>query len=116
MIYENCKIYKFSTKDGREYVKVYFPNNTSETILQILNNKKHSSIDRKRIENAKCICAWCGKEFFIEGKKIKDRNRRKSGPFCSKKCIGEYGAELQNKRANIASKKNIERKYFFLEK
>ena len=91
-------------------------NNDNISNLQILEFKKHVSLDNKRIKNTSVICLWCKKEFVIQGNKIRNRNRRKSGPFCSRKCSGKYGAELQNKRINIASKIEIKREYYYLEK
>ena len=54
-------------------------------------------------------CVWCGKKFIVKGNKIKQRNRRTASGFCSKKCVGEYGAEIQNHRINEFDKINIQR-------
>ena len=60
-------------------------------------------------------CAYCGKEFTIPGNKIHNRNRidrHQSGYFCSKKCSGKYGSELQNhKRSLVTVEKIIAEKY-----
>lgn len=91
-------------------------NNDIISNFQILDKFTHASLDSKRVKDVIVTCVWCEKEFTIEGKKIKDRNRRKSGPFCSKYCAGKYSAELQNKRTKYADKKEVTREYYYLEK
>lgn len=50
-------------------------------------------------------CGWCGKEFVWTAKQqsdfIRNQNRKNrthlDSPFCSKKCIGQYGKSKQIK-------------------
>ena len=71
--------------------------------LRVLNRDEHCKNDAKRNESVKVKCSFCGKEFEIEGKKIRNRNRiggknnRRimSGYFCSKTCSGMYGKMIQ---------------------
>lgn len=103
-----------------DHIDRNFNNNSIEN-LQILNKSEHVSLDNKRIRGTFVRCSWCNKTFYIDGKKIKDRCRKskngdKRGLFCSKKCIGMYGAELQNKRTNKIIGIKIEREYYYLDK
>ena len=104
--------------DGDQHVDHIDRNFKNEDInnYQVLDMPLHISLDHKRVKNIVTKCVWCKKEFVINGKTFKNRNRRTAGPFCSKKCIGEYGAELQNKRVNTANKNILEKEYFYLEK
>lgn len=74
-----------------------FRNNAEENLL-LLSRKEHTSlhaVGRSPIDiHANCV--WCGKLFTISGKKRKHRREGKAGPFCSRKCSGEYGSAVQN--------------------
>lgn len=67
--------------------------------LRVLSRQFHCKIDAKRLKPVKFCCPECSKEFVLEGKKlsvaISNRNRGKTGPFCSKKCAGIYGKKVQ---------------------
>jgi hypothetical protein len=47
-------------------------------------------------------CVWCDKIIELKGLKLSRRKTHcalgKAGPFCSRKCTGEYGAEVQRSR------------------
>lgn len=72
--------------------------------LRIVELSKHVREDQKIIKIDTTNCPVCGNQ--VSDDKIKthyrNRNRKihnnKAGPFCSRKCAGKYGAELQNKR------------------
>lgn len=88
--------------------------------LQILSPSEHSKLDAIRAKEYTDTCIWCKTEFT---KRIKRYARHakvqgKSGPFCSRKCSGQYGAEVQNGRTSIIGdhRKNIEPEYYRLEK
>ena len=66
--------------------------------LRIIDRQLHAFLDVKRIDLNKLDirCEYCGKPIsFING--IENYNRRKTGYFCSKRCSGKYGAEIQHK-------------------
>lgn len=72
--------------------------------LEIINHKKHcQSHAVKYLEDLIYKCEWCGNEFEIKKENIAkflvQEKRSKSGKhFCSKKCVGNYGAYIQNKK------------------
>ena len=54
-------------------------------------------------------CCWCGKEFEFTAKKQRNhKGNRTYGPFCSRKCSGEYGASIQNKNCVSTRRKLLE--------
>lgn len=69
--------------------------------LQVLDLKTHATLDAKRAELSVGCCVWCGN---ITQQKVKDarHNRKlgKTGPFCSRKCSGQYGAAIQNSKTD----------------
>lgn len=91
------------------------PLNNDINNLRILSRKEHCTNDVIRNKDVTVKCAYCGKEFTIPGNKIHNRNRidrYQSGYFCSKKCSGKYGSELQNhKRSLVTVEKIIAEKY-----
>ncbi len=82
--------------------------------LQILNISEHIILDAKRVKDIVVVCVWCKCEFLIKGSKISQRGRDRniSTGFCSKKCTGQYGAEVQNGRVSEPLKTKMERVYY----
>jgi hypothetical protein len=71
--------------------------------FRLLPRPEHARKDVLRVENEKiCVsCVWCHKTFTSHTHTLNRLVRPgKAGPFCSRKCSGEYGASLQNGRAN----------------
>lgn len=69
--------------------------------LRVINRKEHAKQDVERNKDVEVICSYCGKKFIIKGSKLSQRNRPdkiNTGYFCSKQCIGKYGADVQNGR------------------
>lgn len=67
--------------------------------LRIINRKQYAVEDAVRNKNVIVKCQYCGKEFTIKGSTLHRRNRKdrqQSGYFCSKKCSGKYGADIQH--------------------
>lgn len=91
------------------------PLNNDITNLRVLPRVEHCKNDALRNKNAIVKCAYCGKEFSIEGFRLHNRNRKDrhhSGYFCSRKCSGKYGAEIQhNKRTHTFVEKIKPEKY-----
>ena len=66
--------------------------------LRIVPRSEHSSGDTRRVKLVKFNCAWCKKEFERSPRLIRDKARKnKAGPFCSRKCAGQYSRKLQLK-------------------
>lgn len=69
--------------------------------LRVISRVNHAIEDAKRNYDEEVTCTYCGKKFTVKGSKLHNRNRRdrhQSGYFCSKRCSGKYGAEIQNGR------------------
>lgn len=84
--------------------------------LQVLHKSLHISVDAFKVKDIPVTCVWCGTEFLLEGRKIKDRNRGKAGPFCSKSCTGKYGAAVQNGKIEKFDPQTHKREKFYKEK
>jgi hypothetical protein len=94
--------------------------------LQILDRKHHASLDAKRVDKStqEFVCPVCKKEFTLEGDKLyvvignqHRTDKQTYGPFCSRKCRGIYGTDVQNNRADkYKPKSKIEKKHFYLDK
>ena len=112
---ENRYLEKWETVDhkDRDFTNDEYSN------LQILERKEHIALDRKRLimKDAECICVWCKSVFILKRKYVGNRNTRlnTAGPFCSNKCVGEYGASVQN-GGDTKEKIIIPQEYYRLEK
>lgn len=96
-------------KETVDHIDSDFTNNDISN-LRILDLKTHTKEDAIRLAEETLKCKWC-KTIFIAN--IKDRFRRKAGPFCSKKCTGTYGAWVQN-TGNTFNKSIPKRRYYKL--
>jgi hypothetical protein len=76
--------------------------------LQILDRSTHTKKDVFVFINKKVQCIWCTKEFEMG---VSQRNNKKAGPFCSRKCSGQYGAAVQNGNYERLGPKEVDRKY-----
>lgn len=66
--------------------------------LQIVPREEHSANDTRRVKPVKFKCAWCQQEFERSPRLVRDKARKnKAGPFCSRKCAGQYSRKLQLK-------------------
>ena len=66
--------------------------------LRIVPREEHSANDTRRVKPVKFNCAWCKKEFERSPRLVRDKARKnKAGPFCSRKCAGQYSRKLQLK-------------------
>lgn len=67
--------------------------------LQVLSKSAHSKLDAVRVRKDEIICIYCHQKSM---KRSADRRHNaklgKAGPFCSRKCSGKYGADIQNGR------------------
>ena len=91
------------------------PLNNNLDNLRVLSRKEHSTNDAIRNKDVVVNCTYCGKQFTIPGSKIRYRNRKdkhQSGYFCSKRCVGMYGVEIQrNKRTHNICERIIPEKF-----
>jgi len=93
------------------------PLNNSIDNLRIIDRKKHSFLDAKRIKEQSFECPVCNKSFILSGRKLSQaliniKKKKTSGPFCSKKCAGKYGSMIQNKKIDKINPINPEKNYY----
>ena len=88
--------------------------------LEVLTKKEHLKIhseENRKYYDKTMVCPVCGKEFLWTSKQqiyfygnTKRRNKKYGtikSPFCSKRCAGKYGRELQRQNGiNPAKRKN----------
>lgn len=88
------------TDEQIDHINGDFTDNRIENI-QILKLGEHQKLDAIRNKDSTVNCAYCGKEFTIKGKYIRNHNRadrKQSGYFCSRECSGKYGRKIQLKQ------------------
>ena len=106
-LYEKYYNIKLKNNETIHHIDGDYNNNNIENLKRINRSdhvKLHAEENKRADITVKCV--WCGKSFTIKGNKIYHRERGKAGPFCSPKCSGEFGAEVQNKRINPEDYKN----------
>lgn len=62
--------------------------------LLILDRKEHISLDSLRVKFSVTKCIYCNKEFIPTHKHLQREDT--AGPFCSRRCSGLYGKDIQN--------------------
>lgn len=74
------------------------PLNNDLSNLTIINRHEHIKLDAIKRIGKELVCQWCGNTFYVEGKKLHQRERKdnKCNSFCSKRCTGKYGKYVQN--------------------
>lgn len=86
-----------------------FTDNSDDNLV-VMKRSSHSRHHLKRYiwgVPQEFKCPICGEFFTIEDEdKLKRLHKNKNsygtaGPFCSRKCVGIYGADVQNNRSNI---------------
>jgi len=88
------------------------PCNNNLNNLIILDRKFHASLEAKRLKSESFICPICNTSFSIEGSRLHHYiGKRKAGPFCSRVCVGKYGAFVQNNKMKKLKHKKVVAKY-----
>lgn len=83
--------------------------------LDILDRKKHASLDSLRVKVEKVNCVGCGKEIALTKNQHNTRSTFKAGPFCSKSCSGKYGKSVQM-TGETKERAKITKTYFRMDK
>lgn len=69
-------------------------NNSLNNLIVISRDEHSREHSLKYRETITVKCCWCGSEFKLTPKQqsyqYRNRNRVKTGPFCSRSCIGKY--------------------------
>lgn len=74
-------------------------NNNIEN-LEVVYHKDHCKEHSLKYKEPIVVnCFYCGTEFELNTKRqsqrVRDSKRGKQGPFCSRRCSGKYGADIQ---------------------
>lgn len=64
--------------------------------LKVINLLAHTTLDAKRVRVEEVNCPMCGTLFTPTKNQRNARDHNRAGPFCSRKCSGSYGADVQN--------------------
>lgn len=87
------------------------------TNLRVVPRGQHVKEDVRRVKPIAIICIWCGREGQQEARDLEHNAKNgKAGPFCSKPCVGEYGAYLQNGGTRLRRVISPTREYYYLTK
>jgi len=78
-------------------------------ILSVVENSEKSALRRKDVHSN---CVFCGTFFKLSVTQVRNRSRKKAGPFCSRSCAGTYGASVQNNKVDRLPENNIVVEYF----
>ena len=82
--------------------------------LEVLDKILHSRLDAIKRVPTKAVCIWCKTKFLLSPAQVSGQNRKeKAGPFCSRKCTGQYGASIQNGRTKSLNRKKYKIKYTY---
>lgn len=88
-----------------------FTNDVPENlqILSASDNAKKSALRRKSVHSD---CVYCGKNFELTVSQLRNRSRKKSGPFCSRTCSGNYGSDIKNSKIGHLPENDIQVEYY----
>ena len=93
--------FKLLGNETVDHIDGDFTNNDLSN-LQILDRSVHITKDSIKYISEDFVCPICSKHFSLKYGKLRERkgNERRgiAGPFCSRKCSGIYGTEVQRNR------------------
>lgn len=87
------------------------PLNNESSNLQILSRSEHAKLDVIRRKEIFDKCSYCGKTIKLTKSQIYNRSKNMAS-FCSKKCSGIYGTDVQNNRTEKIEVQKIKTEYF----
>lgn len=83
--------------------------------LELIDRKKHSSNDTRRVKLIKFKCDMCGNKFERSPRLVRDKSKKGAiGIFCSRSCAGKHNRMRQLGKVKKFPKKQpyIESKYY----
>lgn len=86
------------------------PLNNKIENLQVLSRSSHASLDAIRVKVEKVKCLYC--DSIFEPTRAQRNTKNNAGPFCSRKCSGLYGSDVQNNKIQKASRSVISKQYY----
>jgi hypothetical protein len=74
-------------------------NNNDWSNLRIIDLVSHARQEVTTIADAVLTCVWCSGVFTRAPSRVNyNRSRGQAGPFCSRRCSGQYSASVQHKK------------------
>lgn len=72
-------------------------NNNIDNLKVILHSEHCRNHSLKYIDDILIECVYCRKIFTLtpHQQRKRQQNKNKSGPFCSRRCSGKYGSDVQ---------------------
>ena len=85
--------------------------------LRVLPRGQHVSDDVRRRQPITVVCVWCCAEFSTTHRVVNNSaTYNKAGPFCSRKCTGEYGAVRSQGCPSLPAATRVAPRYTYREK
>ena len=109
--YESITGHKLKENETIDHDDRDFENNSFDN-LKPMDRAEHAARDAVRVLYLPINCPVCNKSFTPTKDQVSTNS---AGPFCSKKCVGLYGAEVQNGKNKIV-KTAIQRDFYQLDK
>jgi endogenous inhibitor of DNA gyrase (YacG/DUF329 family) len=107
----NRKLRADETTDHKDGYKT----NNDPSNLRAIDRAEHTRQDTRRNKPQSFKCPSCKVSFELQGRPltvaVQNRKQNKSGPFCSKRCAGTYGTDIQNKNRKEAVVRKLKAKY-----
>lgn len=101
-----------SENETIDHIDRNFSNNEISN-LRIIDRKKHTQEDVIRVKPDFVLCIWCKASFLPTRNQWANRkNRKSSGPFCSRKCSGTYGSAIRQKKIEKMERQKINLTYY----
>lgn len=90
--------------------RIHTDNDMDNTqLLSRSDNAKKSAVRRNDVIDS---CVWCNTQFTLSVHQVRNRCRGKSGPFCSRSCVGKYTQALKSGEVQPFEANSIEVTYF----
>lgn len=81
--------------------------------LRVVDRPQHGKDDATYLKLIEVECVWCGSEVKKRPTKMREGARKaQAGPFCSKKCIGEYGSMVQKSMLRLPIQDSPKSEYY----
>jgi len=76
--------------------------------LRIVSMGKHAREDARRVALVRIRCIWCEELAYKKAAALRHNlKQHKVGPFCGRKCAGEYSSGVQNGRVDVSRYKAL---------
>jgi hypothetical protein len=85
--------------------------------FELVPREEHSANDTRRVRKVQFTCRMCGQEFERSPRLLRAKSKEKrSGPFCSRRCAGQYGRLLALKKIRKHKRQKGQKSEYFKRK